>query len=482
MTGRNPVRDERRDLTDDIDAVADCDCAPTPRERRALWPSRMSRRGALVLGAAGAAGVVVAGVAVAPHLPAANALAFRGPVKADYPSWNDVIQAKANQAAKAAEVSRVQSAIAQLQAAVTSTQQAADQAGAEFYQAQQDYFSAVQRANDLQSQADAKLAQAKDAASRAGKVAAQLYSDGGDTQLQLFLSSSATSADDLLAKLGTMDTVLAANNQVYASALSARNLAQSLSDQAKVARDERDRLQKIAEQKMAAAQSAAAAAQTALDNQTANLDTLQAQLAALASTTTQTIAQYQAGVIAAQKARAEAEARARAQALADAAKNTGGSDAGGGGNGSTGAGGRVNGNGWCRPSSGYESSGYGPRTPICLPHQACTSNFHHGVDFANSCGSAIYAAAAGRVVYAGPYGGLGNYIHLDHGGNTGTGYAHIRDGGIYVGVGQTVQAGQLIAAEGSTGQSTGCHLHFETYVNGTWTNPVGFMSARGVSV
>ena len=70
-----------------------------------------------------------------------------------------------------------------------------------------------------------------------------------------------------------------------------------------------------------------------------------------------------------------------------------------------------------------------------------------------------------RVVYAGYNGGYGNYIKIDHGGGIGTGYgAHPSAAGIFVGYGQWVNAGELIASEGNTGNSFGCHLHFETYV------------------
>ncbi|HBR88449.1 MAG TPA: peptidase M23, partial [Microbacterium sp.] len=74
------------------------------------------------------------------------------------------------------------------------------------------------------------------------------------------------------------------------------------------------------------------------------------------------------------------------------------------------------------------------------------------------------------------------YIKIDHGGGIGTGYAHIQNGGIWVGYGQRVSAGQAIAAAGNTGNSFGCHLHFETYINGSPVNPINFMAARGVSV
>ena len=101
---------------------------------------------------------------------------------------------------------------------------------------------------------------------------------------------------------------------------------------------------------------------------------------------------------------------------------------------------------------------------------------------AAGCGAGIYAAHAGTVEYAGYNGGYGNYIRINHGGGVGTGYGHIRPGGIFVRPGQWVNAGQLIASEGNTGNSFGCHLHFETYVNGYPVNPINFMRDRGVSV
>jgi murein DD-endopeptidase MepM/ murein hydrolase activator NlpD len=112
----------------------------------------------------------------------------------------------------------------------------------------------------------------------------------------------------------------------------------------------------------------------------------------------------------------------------------------------------------------------------------CSSGFHEGVDLADGCGTNIYAAHSGTVVYAGYNGGYGNYVRIDHGGGIGTGYGHIRNGGIHVRYGQQVTVGQVIASEGNTGNSFGCHLHFEVYVNGRTVNPVPFMAARGISV
>jgi murein DD-endopeptidase MepM/ murein hydrolase activator NlpD len=118
---------------------------------------------------------------------------------------------------------------------------------------------------------------------------------------------------------------------------------------------------------------------------------------------------------------------------------------------------------------------------MCGPSY-CGSTFHAGVDLAAGCGAPIYAAANGTVTYAGPNGGYGNYIRLDHGNGVGTGYAHIVGGGILVGWGQYVRAGQVIAYEGNTGNSFGCHLHFEVYLGGAPTNPIPWMADRGVYV
>ncbi|MFF2773185.1 M23 family metallopeptidase, partial [Streptomyces bacillaris] len=104
--------------------------------------------------------------------------------------------------------------------------------------------------------------------------------------------------------------------------------------------------------------------------------------------------------------------------------------------------------------------------------------YHMGIDIGASCNAPIYAAYRGTVVYAGPDGTHGNYVLIDNGGGIQTGYAHIRNGGILVGIGQGVGAGQPIARVGSTGASTGCHLHYEVIVNGQKIDGIPFMRAR----
>src|SRR5690606_22314359 len=137
-------------------------------------------------------------------------------------------------------------------------------------------FAAIAEAESLQAQADEQSGIAEESARKAGQVAAQLYRNGGDdTALELFFAGSAASADELLSRLGTMDKMLGFNQSVYDKAVAARNSAQALTDQPVVARTERDRLQKVAEEKMIAAQEAAAAAEAALAEQTEYLGTLE---------------------------------------------------------------------------------------------------------------------------------------------------------------------------------------------------------------
>lgn len=94
---------------------------------------------------------------------------------------------------------------------------------------------------------------------------------------------------------------------------------------------------------------------------------------------------------------------------------------------------------------------------------------HPGIDIGAPMGATIAAAAGGRVIFAGWYGGYGNAIIIDHGGSTSTVYGHCSQ--IFVSNGQDVQRGQAIGAVGMTGRATGPHLHFEVRVNGVPVDP-----------
>ena len=141
-----------------------------------------------------------------------------------------------------------------------------------------------------------------------------------------------------------------------------------------------------------------------------------------------------------------------------------------------GAGGAVSDQGWARPSGGNISSNFGPR--------ACNgcSTYHLGVDLAPGCNAPIYAAAPGPVIFAGWGGGYGYHIKIDHSNGVVTSYSPIVSGGIGVGWGQQVAPGQNIARVGNTGQSFGCHLHFEVRIHNSAVNPVPYLRGKGVSI
>ncbi|HHP7245509.1 MAG TPA: murein hydrolase activator EnvC family protein [Elainellaceae cyanobacterium] len=121
------------------------------------------------------------------------------------------------------------------------------------------------------------------------------------------------------------------------------------------------------------------------------------------------------------------------------------------------------------PANGRLTSGFGYRVHPILGYR----RFHAGIDFGATYGSMIRAADAGRVIFAGWYGGYGRAVVIDHGGNLTTLYAHTSQ--VYVAEGQMVQQGEAIAAIGSTGLSTGPHLHFEVRVNGEPVNPMNYL-------
>ncbi len=115
------------------------------------------------------------------------------------------------------------------------------------------------------------------------------------------------------------------------------------------------------------------------------------------------------------------------------------------------------------PVSGTLTSGFGQRW----------GRMHEGIDIAGASGTPIAAAAAGTVIVAGWNGGYGNMVVVDHGGGISTAYGHMSS--LAVSVGQSVGQGTVVGGMGTTGHSTGVHLHFEVRVNGAATNPLAYL-------
>lgn len=129
----------------------------------------------------------------------------------------------------------------------------------------------------------------------------------------------------------------------------------------------------------------------------------------------------------------------------------------------------ASGQGFIRPGYGAVTDTFGQRiNPVTFEEGA-----HNGVDFADSYGSNVYASKSGTVVYSGWISGYGNTIIIDHGSSVQTLYAHNSE--LLVSVGQVVAQGEVISLVGSTGMSTGPHIHFEIRINGQPVNPLDYL-------
>ena len=199
-----------------------------------------------------------------------------------------------------------------------------------------------------------------------------------------------------------------------------------------------------------------------LENRQAEYDAIMAEEEQTEAAIDRLVAQLEAE-------RAEAARRAAEEAAAAAAQNGGGGGSSGGYANATGS--------FIFPVASYVyiSSRFGERVH---PITGELKN-HNGMDIASNMGTAVYAADGGKVVLAEWYGGYGNCIMIDHGNGYKTLYGHLSS--IAVSDGQGVSQGAVIGAVGSTGNSTGPHLHFEVYANDSRIDPEQFYSGLVIS-
>lgn len=365
----------------------------------------------------------------------------------EYPTWQEVQNAIDDVAANQALTVQLQAQLKTLQDRQAAAEQIARQKG-EVYGTAQDALDEQQYAVDqLQAQVDRAKARADAARTQVEGLLSQLAKPG-TADLTTSLVAYPGDAKDLLYRLGAVSKLAQTSKGLYAKALEDRNTVQQLTDQANAARQELERRRTLAKQAFEAARVAAQAAQEATVAASAHLEEIEAQLVALQQRSMDAQAKY-------------AEGLAKAQAAAGAEVNL-----------------RT---GWARPARGPIASAFGMRLhPIYKRWK-----LHTGDDIAGGCAAPIFAAKAGTVVYAGPYSDLGNFIEIDHGNGLVTGYGHIMNGGILVSNGQQVKAGQQIAKIGSTGKSTGCHVHYMVRTGGLWgpvQDPVPFMRDQGISL
>lgn len=397
---------------------------------------RRSARSAVVLGLLSVP-VLMGGLLVGPAPAYAK----------DYPTWNDVAQARSDEAATRAAITEIEGLLGALSQAATQATAAANEASALWEVADEKFQMAAARAQRLQGQADAAHESASMSQQRAGQMAAQLVrATGQDLTAQLL--TTASDPDDLIYGLGMSAKLAERANLVYERALQDRNTAQALTDQADVAEAELEGLRAAAEARFIEAQAASKAAADALLEQEENQARLEQQLVVLTERRAATEADYLAGV--------------------EEHTGKGGSlDAG-----------EISLSGWAKPVAGRITDSFGYR----IPPTSGASSYHRGTDIGAGCGQPIYAASSGTVVWAGWNGSYGNFVQIDHGGGVSTAYAHIIEGGVLVSYGQSVDVGTNIARVGTTGVSTGCHSHFEVRINGIATDAEVFLRDRGIAL
>ena len=171
-----------------------------------------------------------------------------------------------------------------------------------------------------------------------------------------------------------------------------------------------------------------------------------------------------------ERKRREEEERKKQEAANKKPSNGNSGGSGDSGSGNSGGSSFVSGESWARPCTWRRlSSPYGYRIHPTLGYR----KFHNGVDLANSQGTPIYAARSGKVTVSTYSSSYGYYVTINHGDGFSSLYAHMTHD--VVSVGQTVTKGQLIGYMGSTGRSTGPHLHFSIFYNGSSVNPMNYI-------
>ena len=345
----------------------------------------------------------------------------------------------------------------------------------------------VAQANEQKAQDELErtVKEVEDGRARLAQFAAQIYQEQGFGQLDVALSS--TDPQQFADRIALVDTVMDVQGQTIERLATEQASQRALEDHLSALRADSAAKKKAAEEALARAEAArdvAARAKADLEalaasqeQQTADFEdqvtadkkqlaAMQAEQARLQKILEQRAAEARrrAAEAARKKAAAEAAARRKAQQEQSSRSNSGGSSSGGS-SGSSGSSSSY----LSRPvHTGWVSSEFGTRYHPLLH----IWRLHAGRDYAANCGTPVYAAASGTVIMAGSTYGYGNRVVIDHGLERGVGlattYNHLS--GFAVG-GGSVGRGQLIGYVGSTGTSTGCHLHFETLENGSFVDP-----------
>jgi murein DD-endopeptidase MepM/ murein hydrolase activator NlpD len=300
-------------------------------------------------------------------------------------------------------------------------------------------------------QAQEHVAVARD---RVDEIAQAAYKGSNVSRFTVLVEASGP--QDMLDRLGLVDQIMHVQQQEVDNLIGARRIARTAQDRAGLARRAAEAAEFSARTKVEAATTAQAAAVRAKAALTRIADARRAALRVANAQRGAVLARYRTAKAAEQRVQDALRAWSRRQSSSGAGTDE-----------------HYAGGNLLMPVNGWKSSNFGERyDPYYRVWQ-----LHAGADFAAGGGSPIRAAAAGRVIRAGWNGGYGNYTCLSHGRIHGvpfsTCYGH--QSAILVHVGEYVRRGELIGRVGTTGASTGYHLHFETRFDGVPRNPLQYL-------
>ncbi|MET0163272.1 MAG: M23 family metallopeptidase, partial [Microbacteriaceae bacterium] len=367
-------------------------------------------------------GALLAGLAVASPAAAAS----------KYPTWEEVEQARGNEAAQREQVTQIDALISELDAELAAAQEAAVAAQERYQDAYALAAAAEEQLTELQLDLESARTTAQQSRGEASNYISQLSRTGAvDASMRAMAVPEETT--DVLYQLGAMTRMADASTRVVDRAVLDANAVSSLEDQSEVVAQELADRRAAAEVEFQAAEEASAAAQQAVAAQEEARITLAAQLAVLEETTAGVEQQYEEGERErARLAAIEAERqRAAAAAAAAARPSTGGNVGTPTPSGANGTYFSPSPQGWYRPAPGPKTSDYGPRRIICNSN-GCSVPFHAGVDLGDPCGRPLKAAFNGVVTFTGHVSGFGNRVIMDMGDGVEVIYGHIQNGSFQV--------------------------------------------------
>ncbi|WP_180994990.1 murein hydrolase activator EnvC family protein [Raoultibacter timonensis] len=334
---------------------------------------------------------------------------------------------------------------------IDSLQTQLNEANAEYERATQEYETAKAAAEDAAARVKAAKERIAELQERLSERATSMYKTGGSMSF-IDVLLGATSFEDLVTSWDAFEKISSQDAELIQESKDVKAEAESAE-------------QEYNEQKAKAAEEVenAKAAQQEIETTKASMEE---ELTRVNEEVVALQAKEEEERIAAEEAERRAE-EARKLAESTVVPGTGGG--GSSSAGSSGGDGSVNVSGWVNPCPSY----YGVTNEFAWAG-AWDGNYHNGIDLGAASGADILSAGPGTVTYVGWYGTGGNAVIVSHGNGVRTIYMHMSAQAATVG--QQVSAGDLIGYVGSTGYSTGPHLHFQIEINGTPVNPRNYFS------